>query len=116
MDFLSTAGLAEQGPGRKNVTGCLAAVGASRNHTQNQGAERSQMSEVEPTDDHQGAGGVAFRDALPTRSAPAWFHPPAGVTQVVSFDRAELREILNLPLLLTGISTRPFIRRSTSRY
>jgi hypothetical protein len=56
------------------------------------------MSEVEPTDDHRVAGGVAFRDASPTRSAPAWFQPPAPTfsAHVVSFNRQELREILNL--------------------
>jgi len=58
------------------------------------------MSEVEPTDDHHGAGGVAvFLDDNATRNAslsPAWFHSPPPSSQVVTFDRLELREILGL--------------------
>jgi hypothetical protein len=59
------------------------------------------MSEVESTDDHRGAGGVAaFGDARanrPTPLGPAWFSSASpAAPQVVSFDRQELREILNL--------------------
>jgi hypothetical protein len=60
------------------------------------------MNEVESTDDHRGAGGVAvFVDARairPASLAPARFPPPspAANSQIVTFDRPELREILNL--------------------
>jgi len=60
------------------------------------------MSEVESTEDHQPAGGVAFfRDAGATRQVPLganWFSlsAPAASAQNATFDRGELREILNL--------------------
>jgi hypothetical protein len=59
------------------------------------------MSEVESTDDQHGAGGAAaFVDAKAVRESsphPAWFSsPPAPNPQVVTFDRRELREVLNL--------------------
>lgn len=61
------------------------------------------MSEMESPDDHQGADGVAnFRNARASRPIP--LPPPLGANwfssspapSIVSFDRHELREILNL--------------------
>lgn len=60
------------------------------------------MSEVESTDDQHGAAGVtAFVDAKATHQAslgPTWFStaPSAANPQVVTFDRHELRDMLNL--------------------
>lgn len=58
------------------------------------------MSEVESTEDHRGAGGVAvFVDARTARPSPFPVKPPSALSvapPLVTFDRPELREILNL--------------------
>jgi Protein of unknown function (DUF2794) len=86
--------------------GRLAANGASRNHVRRWLAgviiEHTDMSEVESTDDQHGAAGVtAFVDAKATRQAslgPTWFSSASSIAnpQVVTFDRHELRDMLNL--------------------
>jgi hypothetical protein len=61
------------------------------------------MNEVESSDDQRGAGGIAaFVDAKASRDGsvpPAWISPPPPLlanSQLVTFDRHELREVLNL--------------------